>query len=370
MSRVLIVAQLDRFANGVKPRQMAAFLRGRGHEVVLLDTYHLSRACDGRPASLACRLPAVSPARLALYGVEALARLSRGSETLARRLTYHTYLTSSSLRRTILRRSLRLDDFDLLVCEHPLDAGVLALPTTASTLYDCPTPFADELLYEGRLTTRQHARLRRRETEVFESVDNLAFHWHSYGPYVIDHYQVSASNLVTLDFGCTAGAERASFRDPPRIAYLGSLSSRFIDLQLLSRLTRLYPHIDVFGGPPPDPALGLNYKGHTDSSVLKDYQLGLVTCSRDELRRRGFSAKHLDYLAHGLPTLVPAWRESAGELEGTFFYTEGSFLDAVSAMSDPDGWSSASDRAYEQAQSLAWEETLRPLDALLASAAQ
>ena len=38
-------------------------------------------------------------------------------------------------------------------------------------------------------------------------------------------------------------------------------------------------------------------------------------------------------------------------------------------MSDLDGWSAASDRAYEQAQSLAWEQTLRPLDALLALAA-
>jgi hypothetical protein len=59
----------------------------------------------------------------------------------------------------------------------PQDAGVLTRPITATTLYDCPTPWADELLYEGWLTARQHRMLRDWETSVFESVDYLAFHW-------------------------------------------------------------------------------------------------------------------------------------------------------------------------------------------------
>jgi hypothetical protein len=42
--------------------------------------------------------------------------------------------------------------------------------------------------------------------------------------------------------------------------------------------------------------------------VLLSYQAGLITCTRDELRRDGFSAKHLQYLAHGLPVLAPEWR--------------------------------------------------------------
>src|SRR6185437_15284485 len=127
----------------------------------------------------------------------------------------------------------------------------------------------------------------------------------SYARYAVRHYGISGANILTLDFGCTPAARRAEFKDPPRVIYLGSLSSRFIDLPLLSRLGRIYPHIDVYGGPAPDPKLGLNYLGYAHPSILQKYQLVLITCTRDELRREGFSAKHLHYLAYGLPVLAP-----------------------------------------------------------------
>jgi hypothetical protein len=365
MSRVLIVGQLDRFANGVKPVEMTRFLRARGHEVTLVDSYYLSRASD-RPGSVGRRLPGRSGAQVSLYAIEAVALAARRWKHVDRRLTLYTYLANLKLRRSILRAAFALDEFDIVICEHPFDSGLLTAPTTALTLYDCPTPYADELFFEGRLTGNQHVELRRREAAVFEGVDHLAFHWHSYAEYVVQRYGISGSNLLTLDFGCTPAAERAQFHDPPRIVYLGSLGSRYIDLPLLSRLAALYPDIDVFGGPPPDPGLGLRYRGATDSSVLAGYQLGLVTCTKDELRRHGFSAKHLDYLAHGLPTLVPAWRESASSLRGSIAYTEDTFVSVVRSMCDRGRWSRASQEAYSQAEELTWERTLAPLDALLA----
>jgi hypothetical protein len=39
----LVVGQLDRFANGLKPVEVDRFLRERGHEVRLVNTYYLSR---------------------------------------------------------------------------------------------------------------------------------------------------------------------------------------------------------------------------------------------------------------------------------------------------------------------------------------
>jgi hypothetical protein len=134
---------------------------------------------------------------------------------------------------------------------------------------------------------------------------------------------------------------------------------------LLSRLTELYPHIDVYGGPPPDPALGLNYMGHALPTVLRQYQLGLVTCTNDELRRNGFSAKHTEYFAHGLPVLVPAWRRNLDLLHGSVPYEEHIFLSVVDSLSNEKEWQRMSDAAYAQAQRLTWEETLRPLEALL-----
>jgi hypothetical protein len=366
--RVLLICQRDQYANGVKAAAIEQFLRERGHDVCLADTYYLSRASSSK-GSIARKLPSPDPRKAALYVTEAAAMLLTRREGFCRRhLSYHLLVAECRLRSAILASSLPLDAFDLVICEMPYDAGVLTHPTTASTLYDCPTPWADELLYEERLTARQHRMLRDWETSVFESVDHLAFHWESYREYALRWYGISGRNLMTLNWGTTpaSAAARAGFENPPRIAYLGSLSSRFINLDLLSRLSHVYPHIDVYGGPPPDARLGLNYRGYVSPEVLREYQLGLVTCTDDELRRQGFSAKHLQYLSYGLPVLVPAWRQHLDLLRGSVPYIEQTFLSLIETMSDKKVWQAASDEAYDQALRLEWKKTLKPLEDLLA----
>jgi hypothetical protein len=141
-----------------------------------------------------------------------------------------------------------------------------------------------------------------------------------------------------------------------------------INLPQLSRLSKIYPHIDVYGGPPPDPALQLNYKGHADPSVLADYQVGLITLTEDELPKSGFSAKHPQYLAYGLPVLVPRSRRRLDLLKGSVPYEERTFLATLEALTDRREWTRLSDEAYGQAQQLEWDKTLRPLDELVREA--
>jgi len=363
--RILVVAQLDGYANSVRAAALERVLRDCGHEVHLVDTFHLSRG-SGVPGSSWNRLPGPSIRQCLLYAVEAASVPNRRWAWGRRHLSYFALVADRGLRRSILKSSLALNDFDLIICETPHDAGVLAVDSSAETLYDCPTPWVDELYFERRLTERQHRLLGRRESAIYEGVDHLAFHWETYAKYAIEHCGISGRNLLTLNFGCTPSGRRAAFANPPSVVYMGSLSSGFIDLPLLSRLSRLYPHIDVYGGPPPDPSLGLNYRGHAPPAVLEQYQLGLVTCTKDELRREGFSAKHVEYLAHGLPVLVPAWRRHLGLLEGSVAYDEQTFLAAIDALRAEPEWRRMSDLAYVQAQRLAWEETLRPLSSLLA----
>jgi hypothetical protein len=365
--RVLIICQVDRYANGLKAVEVQRFLQKRGYEVRLVNTYYISRASSVR-GSLRNKLPHLAPRRLALYVVEAASALLTRRWKLGRRiLSYHLLLAQYRLRRDILKSSIRLDDFELVICETPHDAGILTVATSARTLYDCPTPWADELYYEDQLTARQHEKFRRFEAELFEAVDYLSFAWESYARYALAHYGISGRNLVTLNFGCSPAAERAEFKAPLRVVYLGSLSSKFIDLALLSRLATLYPHIDVYGEPPPDQRLGLNYLGYAPLSVLKQYQLGLITCTQDELRREGFSAKHLQYLAYGLPVLVPVWRRHLELLRGSVPYDERTFLSVISRLSGEAEWRRISAEAYAQAQRLTWHETLRPLETLLRS---
>jgi hypothetical protein len=363
--RVLIVCQLDKYANGQRSVEIEHFLRSRGHDVSFVNTYYLGRA-SAHPGTLLNKLPGLGLRQFGLYAIEVGSALFTRRWAFGRRvLSYHVLMADFRLRRSILRSSLSLEDVDLLICETPYDAGVLTSPISGRTLYDCPTPWADEIYFEGRLTERQHQKLRRTEAALFVGVDALTFHWESYAGYAMAHYGISGRNIMTLNYGCTPSPRRAEFRDPPRVVYLGSLSSRFIDLPLLSRLARLYPHIDVYGAPAPARSLGLNYLGYASATVLQSYQLGLITCTKDELRRDGFSAKHLQYLAYGLPVLVPAWRRHIDLLRGSVAYDESTFLQTIAVLSCEDKWRTVSDQAYDQAERLAWGETLRPLDALL-----
>jgi hypothetical protein len=369
--RIAIICQPDNFANGIKPGEMKRFLEKRGHEVSVLDTSRLSRSSRWS-RHLGGNLPSLQPRRAALYANGVAQRLLTRRWKFGRHhLSYYVLVADQILRQAILKASLELDDFDLVVCEEPYDAGVLAVPTTAATLYDCPCPWADELYFEGRLTEQQHVKLRHREKELFDSVDSLSFHWPSYAAYAVENYGIRGHNLMRLDFGCTPAEHRLEFASPPRIVYLGNLSARFNNPSLLARLAQQYPHIDVYGGPPPDPGLGLNYLGYSPSlDVLHEYQLGLVTCSTDILRQNGFSSKHTNYLAYGLPVLVPEWRRHLELLQGSIPYTEATFLSRIRELSDEKRWRAASDEAYAQAQRLAWDVTLRPLEELLRSLAR
>jgi hypothetical protein len=362
--RVLLVAQLDGYANGVKPAAVEQFLRDHGHDVHVVNSYYLSRA-SSRRGSLLNKFPAPNLRKLGVFLTEAASLVTRRWEYGRRRLSYYLLVGDYHLRKRILGDELPLDDFDLVICEHPQDAGLLTTKTTATTFYDCPDPYADELYDEGKLTKSQHRKFRRLEEELFETVDGLSFSWESYARYALEHYGISGRNLRQLNWGCTPAEEPAAFASPPRVIYLGSLSSQYINLPLLSRLTKLYPHIDVYGGPPPDPALELNYLGWAQPSILREYQFGLITTSKDELRRDGFSAKHLDYIAYGLPVLVPAWRRHLDLLRGSLPYEEETFRSIIDAHSDQDSWQRASNEAYAQAQRLTWNETLAPLESML-----
>ena len=362
--RVLIVGELDGYANGQKPVEIEQYLRRRGHDVRMANAYYLGRASD-KKGSIASKLPAPAPRKLALWLVQLASLLfTRRWAWGRRRLSYPLIRADLHLRRKILASELPLDDVDMVVDMHPADSELVFEPSAARKLYDCQTPWADELYFEGMLTERQHRRLQAREARVMEAADLLSYAWETYAQYSVEHYGISGHNFCQLNWGCRTSRRRVRFRDPPRIVFLSSLSSRFINLPLLARLSKLYP-IDVYGGPPPDPALGLNYLGWADPSVLLEYQIGLITISTDRLRRAGFSAKNLEYIAHGLPVLVPAWRRDMHLIRGSISYTEETFLAVLERLRDEREWQRVSDEAYTQAEELAWDEVLAPLDKAL-----
>jgi hypothetical protein len=167
-----------------------------------------------------------------------------------------------------------------------------------------------------------------------------------------------------MNKGTEETASKAEYTMNPKIVYLGKLDGYWINLPLLSKLSKIYP-IDVYGSPAPDPKYELNYKGYATSDILSQYQFGLITITDDKLRREGFSAKHLDYLSYGLPVLIPEWRANAKNLKGTVLFNEDNFLSCIRYYAQKEQWDILHTEALQQAKELRWENTLKALDNIL-----
>jgi hypothetical protein len=231
-------------------------------------------------------------------------------------------------------------------------------------ILDSPSPWVDEAFYGGKLTRNAYLQLRSMELEEYVKSDYVAFHWENYTRYVQQHIY-NGKNIFILNWGCTPKEKRAHYQNPPRIVFLGLLKGYWVNLPLLTRLSKKYP-IDVYGGPPPPKKLGLRYKGYAPSTdVLSDYQFGLVTISDDPLRRQSFSSKHLEYMNYGLPVLTPQWRSDPKLRHISIYYDENNFLEKVHEFSKRDKWQQMSDSCYNQAQEWRWSRNLRPLLAIL-----
>jgi hypothetical protein len=366
--KALIICHPDGFANGVKPGKLAEYLRTKGCEVGIYSTTYLSRA--GK-TGLAAHLPGPTPKHLALYLVEAVAfvagllgKLQRGT---SRTLTRYSVMIKQvmQLRGAILRANLAHHDYDMIICESGCDIAFLAGKRLARTqILDLPSPGAEEIYFGGQISCRGYRKLRGYEAALYAKADHIGFHWPSYTAYV-KNAKYDGPNFIDLSYGVDLPATRASFKTQPHIVFMGLLSSYWINLPLLIRLCKIYPHIDIYGGPRLA-ELGDNYKGYSPTTdVLAGYQFGLITLSDDPLRRNGFSSKQLRYYSYGLPVLSPNWHCDSALDEAALLYDEKNFLHLIHEYSEQQKWTELSTKALKIAQHYDWEKVLRPLDALL-----
>ena len=272
------------------------------------------------------------------------------------------------LRAKIIKKFVDELKPDLIIGESQIDSLLFSYNLRMKTFFDCPTPLADEEFFGDQLTKIEYTHFLKQELNIYSNVDYLSFHWQSYGEYVRGgNYNYKKNNIIKFNVGCDIKEKRAQYSKTPRIVYLGYLGGYYIDLELLARLSKVYPYIDVYGSPPPNKLLGLNYIGYANPDVVADYQFGLITITKDPLRRKGFSAKHLEYLSYGLPVLVPDWRENLDLIDGSIPYNETNFLDKISEYSNRKSWLDMQKRAITQAKKLSWNETLKPLDNIIKS---
>jgi len=363
--RILIIASLDGFANSVRPLKIQQYISQKGYKVDILDTLYLSRLSN-KKGTLGNKLPRPSFYGISLFILQILNFLV--VKFLPKHKKYFSYFLITSMMRfrgKILSKTIQKHLYNLVICVSQLDSYYLVdIGKTCRTLFDCPTPLAAELYFGNLLTFDKYEKFKDFEIKIYKSCTYLSFNWETYASYVKKYYNYNEKNIVKLNWGTEETSSKAAYNIQPKIIYFGKLEGNWINLPLLSKLAKIYP-IDVYGSPAPDPKYGLNYKGYASSDVLSKYQFGLITITDDILRKEGFSAKHLDYLSHGLPVLIPEWRESAKDLKGTVLFNERDLLEKIKYYSEQEQWNILHKEALKQADEIRWENTLKSLDAML-----
>lgn len=361
--RAVIICSQDAFANGVKPKELEAYLGRNGYtSVIRFDSNKLSRLAKTGIRRL---LPAPQLLKLQLYVHEAVLAIAVhiGGAT-CKAATSNLLWRLMVLRGKVLQKTLRdKGHFDLLICESNLDETVTLGERVADVqILDLPSPFAEELRFGGELSDAGYTKLRDVEVESYAAADYLSFHWHTYADYV-RQTKYNGTNFLPITYGTHKKSKLARYGKQPRIIFLGYLGGYWVNLPLLSQLCKLYPMLDVYGGPEPDASLGINYKGYAPSTdVIAEYQFGLITISNDELRQHSFSSKHLEYISYGVPVLTPAWRRDTALDDSSIYYTAEDFLEQVARASTEAAWESLHAAALKDAARFSWDNALKALD--------
>lgn len=341
----------NRSATGVRGRALASFLRAEGHAVEILSP------------------PAGAVARAFGWEYSLAARLRR--RLRRERWLRHPWEYLADEFEALVRP---LSRFDALVGRGQAASHVFTRIQGPLKLLDMANIDHLELYYGGVVDLGQVERTYEREMEVFEAADRILCHHEVLTRFLADRLSDRpelAWKLLTVRMGCSPAARRARYDAAPRIVYAGS-AMYIQDPFLLASLARTSPFpLECYG--PSDPNRSflpsrLAYRGYApDLSFLADYQVGLITVSRDLLRRNSPSTKFADYFAHGLPVLFPEWMREGHEYAGCAApYTEETYRDVAQAVAGcPATWQAMSERALEVSREVAWDHVLRPLADLL-----
>lgn len=349
IKHIAILCSLDMFANTVRPLELKKQLIKKGYKVSLISNTELIE-------NISSKLIFVKQTRheRAIY--------SYFDKMINGKLYFIYLLLVLNFRARKLKKLIKEQSFDLLIIENHLQAFVAKYALNVPYILDLDVPYFDELYYTNKIDKWSYRKLISIYKDIYRKAKNVNFQWHTYSDYVKKTYY-NGSNFIEFNFGCHQKSKllKAKFNKNPKIICMGYLGGKWVNLPLLSRLSKLYP-IDVYGGPEPDNKWGLNYRGYAPTTdILSQYQFGLITISDDKLRRSSFSSKHLEYISYGLPVLTPEWRFDKILQKTSIYYNEKNFVKKIKDYSSEKKWQEISAMSFKTARKLNWISTLRPL---------
>lgn len=319
------------------------------------------------------------------HQVEVLAPSAEAVQRFQRR----RYALTARIKRRLLRRQtlahlwdfladqlepqIRRGGFDAVIGRGQEMAYVLTRPFDCLKILDMANILFLEAYYVWGPNLAEVEETFEKEMSIFNSVDYIFCHHDLLRQFLIRQFDKEgnfSAKAITARMGCEPSSLQAQYSEHPRMIYAGSYYY-IQDPYLLASLAKISPYpIDCFG--PSDPnrlflPTPLNYKGYAEGTdFLADYQVGLITVSRDLLRQNSPSTKFAYYFACGLPVLFPEWmKEGYTYPDCAIAYNEENFIEQVYAALEPTVWQRMSAAALATAHQLTWEKVLQPVGDLL-----
>lgn len=353
MKKAIIVSTIDNFANGVKPQELKRYLEKNGFDVDVLPGAHRTSKND------ICDNMRLSKNKVrylfVLVGLMVIKKIR--NETIQLWVKSSINIMQFKEYGQITHARLKVLSPDLIICESNIDIGFVALDRIAKVqILDLPCPSAEELFFGNMITRRAYEKFKGTEVESYKNADALSFHWHTYSDYV-RKTKYDGNNIIDMGYGSYEKDNTASFSSDARVIFLGYLKGYWVNLDLLEKLCKAYPNIDVYGGPEPSKDLKINYKGYAPTlEVMADYQFGLTTITNDDLRKNSFSSKHLEYISYGLPVFTPSWRKDFKLDDSSIYYSDAEdFGVQLEKYSKAGEWQSKHNSALSTAKAMSWE---------------
>ncbi len=339
-------------ATGIRGRAVKAFLEGQGHTVDFLSP----------------RLGSVE--RFVRRRFSLVSRVWR--RALGRRTLPHVWDHLADELEPRIRRG----GYDLVIGRGSDLAYALTRPLDCVKVLDLANLLHLEQYHAWGSNPAEVEQTYEKELKVWGSVDYIVTHHPILAAYFAANLPPSAAHVASkirvARMGCDPAQRTAQFSSPPRLVYAGSYYY-IQDPYLLAALSKISPYpIDCYGGSDPNQSFlpsRLNYKGFEPGiDFLADYQIGLITVSRDALRQHSPSTKFPYYFAHGLPVLFPEWMKEGYEYPDCAVpFREDNFVAAVAALTERARWERMSAAALARARDLSWDRVLQPLAGLLDS---
>ena len=332
-------------ATGVRGRAIADFLSRRGHTVEII--------APSEP-----EMQALARKRTAMR-TRIVRRLAR------RRALPHMWdLVADSLVSRV-----RTGRYDIVIARGQDVGTVLTRGIEGVAIYDMANIGFLEEYHAWGANLDDVEDTYRREVRLLDSADVILSPHSALTEYFTSHFDERlnlAAKTRTVRLGAEPAGRTATYANPPRIVYAGSYYY-IQDPYLLSELTRISRvPIDCYGFRNPNRSFlpaPLAYFGFQETTdFLADYQFGLITVSRDALRKHSPATKFPYYFMHGLPVLFPEWMMEGHDYPDCAVpYNETNFVEQVACASAPMRWRAMNVAALARARTLTWDQVLQPL---------